>query len=248
MIWFQFSLLIGQEARIVLHESMGADFDLWRGRLNLSLIFHLSLYQVICECCPMGFNPVLGQHCVIASVASVYFFPDCRQGISLLASQTCNTIHLPLMAWLTCSCMVYTLHVHFFLSSLSFATLRSVLVLHCWMDSVEFLGKKCKAFSSSLMSYALKFIPRWLTGKSELRSSVRPSMESFGIKCCKESLLMLPPCKHTPANTELTCTENQAYVGWGGWKDKLWKELSAIKVHNPAWELTGRSGSAICMN
>lgn len=35
------------------------------------------------------------------------------------------------------------------------------------------------------------------------------------------------------ANPELTCTENQAYVGQGGWKDKLWKQLSAIKVHSP---------------
>lgn len=219
---------------------MGAEFDLWRGRLNLSLIFHLSLYRVICDCCPMGINPMLGQHCVIASVASVYFLPDCRQGISPLASLTCNTIHLPLMAWLICSCIVYTVHVHFFLSSSSFATLRSILVLHCWVDSVEFLRKKCKAFSSSLISYALKFIPRWHTGKSELRSSARALMESFGTKCCKASLLMLPPCRHTPAYPELTCTENHAYVGRGGWKDKLRKQLSAIKMHNPAWELTGR--------
>lgn len=193
-------------------------------------------------------TPVLGQHSVIASVAYVYFFPECRQGISPLASQTCNTIYLPLMAWLICSGRVYTDHVHFFLSSSSFATLRSILVLHCWMDSLGFLGKKCTAFSSSLLSYALKFMPRWHTGRSELRSSVRALMESFGTKCCKASLLMLSPCKHTPANPELPCTENQVYVGQGGRKDKLWKQVSAIKVHNPAWGLTGRSGNAIYMN
>lgn len=67
MIWFQFSLLIGQGARIVLHESMGAESDLWRGRLNLSIIFHLALYQMICKCCPWVFHSCAGTdlcHCI----------------------------------------------------------------------------------------------------------------------------------------------------------------------------------------
>lgn len=160
MIWFQFSLLMGQQARIVLHESMGAEFDLWRGRLNLSLIFHLSLYQVICECCPWVFHPCAGTalslHQLPVYISSL---TADRESLSWLPRHV-KQINLPLMAWLLiCSCTVCTVHVHF-LSSSSFATLRSILVLHCWIDSVKFLGNKCTAFSSSLISYALKFIQK----------------------------------------------------------------------------------------
>lgn len=205
---------------------MRAEFDFWRGRLNLSLIsIYHSHWSV--NIAPWVFHPCAGTvlcHCI----SCLYLFLSWLQ-TGNLSPETCNTIHLCLMAWLICSWIVYTVHVYFLLYSSSFATVRNILVLNCWMDSVEFLGKKCTAFPSSLISYALKFIPRWHIGKTKLRSSVRALMESFGTKCCKASLLMLPPCKHTPANPELTCTEKQAYVGQGDWKDKLWKQLSAIK-------------------
>lgn len=48
---------------------------------------------------------------------------------------------------------------------------------------------------------------------------MRALIESFGTECCEvitsvrqASLLVLPPCKHTPANPELTRTQKQWHL------------------------------------
>lgn len=96
---------------------------------------------------------------------------------------------------------------------ISFCPAHLLLLPEVSWYSAEFLGKKCTAFYS-LISYALKFTPRWHTGKSELCYWVRALIGSFGTKCCKVISSMrqesLPPCKHTPANPELTHTETMA--------------------------------------
>lgn len=122
-------------------------------------------------------------------------------------------IHLPLIAWLlTCSWIFFTVCGHFLLSRSSFAALSTALVLQQWISSAEFLENKCTAASSSLYHMLWNSHPAD-KGKREICYWVRAWIESFGTKCCEVitsmrqgSLLMLPPCKHTPANPELTHT------------------------------------------
>lgn len=162
------------------------------------------------------------------------------------------------MAWLlVCSCIFFVGGGRFLLPISAFAAPRTGQVLCCWIYSAKFLGKKRTDFSSSPVSYTLKFTPRWHTGKSELCYRVRALIESFGTECCEvitsvrqASLLVLPPCKHTPANPELTHTQKQWHLvdaeqiapngmhnlcasetrltGKKKKKDKLCKQLSAI--------------------
>lgn len=163
--------------------------DPWRQNLTSEEeVFHLSIiisYQVVCECCPWIFHPC-------ARTALCHFHQLPMHVPSLPAARECllwlprhvTQIHLPLTAWLLiCLCIVYIVHGHFLLSSSYFATPRSIFVADCWTDLGKFIGKKGTVFSSLLISYALKFTPRWYTGKSELCYWARALIESFGTKC-----------------------------------------------------------------
>lgn len=84
MICFQFSLLIGQDARAVLYGSMEAEFDLWRGSIQF-IHHHLlpgGLWMLSMDISPLCWDSTVS----LPSAAYACFFPDCSQGTSPLSS------------------------------------------------------------------------------------------------------------------------------------------------------------------